>query len=937
MISFACPGCSARYSVKDEFAGKKTRCKKCNGMIEIPQADTSDLDPPELGFLEETETRRSDVSNAAPLTSSPVTSQASRAGDSSSGDASVGGSSIYTAPASLSQSAARMPLRKDEGGAAFAPPPVPHATTIHNARPGTAAARVSVQTQALSRNNAGADNISGLLILLFLLAGIIGAVIAAVQYPGSAEYVEWLEKNNPDRAAAIQEVGRPIAMLVLLPVSMMVAAFAVLGPAVLLGWFISSKIFRAEMPQGVFMRCVGLAVLPWAIPMVIKVTRMDDTGILQVLCFIAAVPLSYAMLIFLHGERPGPAGVIMAFGGIFYAIACVISIMVIAAILAGPALTHEKKISTIISKRRADRMAAEMARHREEFERRYGITRSNNTAPSAPAVDPDAARRAGALSTIASYSSAIAHLNNRVASGVVREEFWGDLQSLRARILADEPRLNQYAEYAPVRAELASLEAKITALPSREPEPEVFTKITGAAPWDATPEMLDGFHPAMSILQHWSIRVPLEARMSLSGNPSESITWASPDQQVSLKITTLARSDAKQQRPWVVTPSMMTVAREKGIAHIIADNRTSATAAVNDLVITHAGRGKTQSEPIGVHTYMALSHDVWLIAEVRSRSDDPTWSGKFEAAIRTLRSRKSDEKLPDPLAPVFVAPRLAGAPADAAALLRKAGKSSEPYVLEIASTPDHPARVAAIEVLKDVGTAKSSELLWKLAYDPDASIRRAARTAVSKVDAKNAEPLRFVLEDLALPASPENVARRSEALDALATTAPDEARVESVAPVLETILLDAAQSELAPAAGRALSVWNRPKTADVLLPVLSNPKSEDHPNLDAVIRAAGGISDKRLPFQVVRWLTLRKQAVSDACATMGTPGEDELIKLLGTAPGARLDICEVLKRMGTSRSIPALEKAKRDKNGRFMVGYEIDRTIAAIREREGGN
>jgi len=32
-ITFACSACGAKYSVKDEFAGKKTRCKKCNARV----------------------------------------------------------------------------------------------------------------------------------------------------------------------------------------------------------------------------------------------------------------------------------------------------------------------------------------------------------------------------------------------------------------------------------------------------------------------------------------------------------------------------------------------------------------------------------------------------------------------------------------------------------------------------------------------------------------------------------------------------------------------------------------------------------------------------------------------------------------------------------------------------------------------------------------
>jgi hypothetical protein len=36
MIAFSCPGCGKSYSVKDEFAGRKTRYPKCGASIALP-------------------------------------------------------------------------------------------------------------------------------------------------------------------------------------------------------------------------------------------------------------------------------------------------------------------------------------------------------------------------------------------------------------------------------------------------------------------------------------------------------------------------------------------------------------------------------------------------------------------------------------------------------------------------------------------------------------------------------------------------------------------------------------------------------------------------------------------------------------------------------------------------------------------------------------
>src|SRR5436305_382303 len=38
MIHFACPTCGTKFSVKDEFAGKKGACKSCKAQMTVPQA-----------------------------------------------------------------------------------------------------------------------------------------------------------------------------------------------------------------------------------------------------------------------------------------------------------------------------------------------------------------------------------------------------------------------------------------------------------------------------------------------------------------------------------------------------------------------------------------------------------------------------------------------------------------------------------------------------------------------------------------------------------------------------------------------------------------------------------------------------------------------------------------------------------------------------------
>ncbi len=45
-IEFSCPGCGQRYKVKDEFAGKSTKCVKCKGAVRVPTPPPPELEAP---------------------------------------------------------------------------------------------------------------------------------------------------------------------------------------------------------------------------------------------------------------------------------------------------------------------------------------------------------------------------------------------------------------------------------------------------------------------------------------------------------------------------------------------------------------------------------------------------------------------------------------------------------------------------------------------------------------------------------------------------------------------------------------------------------------------------------------------------------------------------------------------------------------------------
>lgn len=68
-ISAECPQCGKTYHVKDDFAGKKFRCKECEGVVSVPAGESSSGDPwddLELGDYQDSEPADEFAASAPP-------------------------------------------------------------------------------------------------------------------------------------------------------------------------------------------------------------------------------------------------------------------------------------------------------------------------------------------------------------------------------------------------------------------------------------------------------------------------------------------------------------------------------------------------------------------------------------------------------------------------------------------------------------------------------------------------------------------------------------------------------------------------------------------------------------------------------------------------------------------------------------------------------
>lgn len=173
---------------------------------------------------------------------------------------------------------------------------------------------------------------------------------------------------------------------------------------------------------------------------------------------------------------------------------------------------------------------------------------------------------------------------------------------------------------------------------------------------------------------------------------------------------------------------------------------------------------------------------------------------------------------------------------------------------------------------------------------------------------KNVDPVQQALDDL----SALDLFVRGRAADALARMKPDHPKRTEVARALEKLLHDP-EAYPRQAAGRALSVWATRENVAALIDLLKEPSSDK----TEIIRLLGEFKDDRAikPLaDALRANTLRLAAV-DALKNFGPKAEDEVILVLDDRRFyAKQSACEVLKAIGTRKSLAPLEAVSKDRN-----------------------
>jgi hypothetical protein len=171
--------------------------------------------------------------------------------------------------------------------------------------------------------------------------------------------------------------------------------------------------------------------------------------------------------------------------------------------------------------------------------------------------------------------------------------------------------------------------------------------------------------------------------------------------------------------------------------------------------------------------------------------------------------------------------------------------------------------------------------------------------------------------------------RRMEAVRTLKDTLPDERRGE-VVKALEPLVNDK-DHFTREGAIEALGVWGTKETTPVLLRAMKQKDSRG-----AAITALGRLKDERAIEPIAERLEdfFDRGPAAEALKKMGPAAEDAVLKQLNhTDNQVRDAACNILKAIGTAKSLPALERVAEE--GDVFLKPKAEETIKAIRARQG--
>ena len=880
-ISVTCDNCAATYTVQDQLAGKKVRCKQCGNVIAVGGGRPAPAPPPSAPSASKPAARPAPKVEARPepgigaendLEMTPE-QYAALMGMPPAGASRAGGSRAGGPRASRAQ-----------GSAAGRPAPL-HGVERRSSMKATGTDGYKLEGEADDVPAAGfwekydqrvapREIWTGLLVIVHF-AVAVGALVRVLL-------------NDAVRKADVMPFVLTRAGMIF------VGCFLVAAPVVMGAVYGTSKIFDRRLPHLNYAKAAGVAsvlfIFFFATLLLIPLPGSNITFLtpdVAMVVRLAAVAAFGATLIYAFGlgVLTGPTTLLM----------CLMAFGIILS-SAGPTFDELRGIGE----------RPEVLAHAPKPEEQRQVVQAPTTGPTESDIKANRVR------------NRLTELANQIELQP-REKLQSDL----AAIERDAAELKDHPRAADLPKLIEEAQARIARAAPETPDPSIFEPMPPGDAFASDASLTPSLEAEISF-GPFRIRPPKEALLDLRtpeigsrrlvwvhGEPDANGVFAAPPDpdRPRLSISIAYRQNAQQMRPWLVSkPFQVQRAREQNLYTVDLGGATVTTGNINQVPVTRV----TTADAQGKQTvrYVAAEQDQWVTIEITGAPAGDRVAALFEASARSARRANPTELRIDPLSPDRLVKRLSDSPDAAVALLKKQREAAEAVVLPLLRSPDARLKESALLVLSEAGTAKSLEAVKEHVATENSRVSEAARAAWRHIDPAAADAVAFAVLDLE---GAPSLAKQRLALSALAKAKPDNRRLR-VAPLLESILLGKAENaiQLYDAAADAIAVWAAPNSAVNIANVLKSPNTPEAQR-QPIIRALGRIKDPRTLPQLTKWVLLETQLIEEAFVTFGPAAEDEaLFMLKEREPAARISAARILQEIGTKKSLYGLQVASKD-------------------------
>lgn len=895
-ISFKCGGCAKAYTVKDELAGKRAQCKVCGQVMKIPliapahepdlRADGGDGSPT---------TNAETV--AGSLITSPLETVAGR------GASAAGRSAMGRSASGRSVSHQAIPAEPEDYGQ----PPLSAlkhvAAAEHEAfevKGGTEQPLRKARGPA-SKNYAPGEPYSFLLIVALLAALGFSAYSALNNAPAPAGV-------SPDAVAA---AGRPVLAVGMSRAVTFVVTLAVIAPLIMGAWYAACKIINVKLPPNLFLRSAGLAAL--AAIAVTVASAIPAVAGMATIAGLACVPIGYALLQFVHAQKPAVAGITVGLGALAGAVGLAVASSASSSVEVAMRSSYDANLRKVASDQKA---AAE----------RTAMAKSTETV-----AQPETKVDAAGDKIVADARAQIAAFKKSLSNKQQTQKPLRDQMTLIAGLIASGKQASpDRPEWATLQSELDAASAEVAAFPNAEPPAELTQAQPAGADWSIKPGRREVSTFAFNLTP------PLEGVIDIDkSDPAGSVLrWEIGGSKVDFTVEQATAPSADQQRPWVAPAFVVNDAKDAAFAIAAEPDAQIEHGTINGLPatkITQAARGD-----MATYVYAVHKGATWLKVSFGPVSSGDAAFNAAQQAVRSLRERPAGEPVIDPMPASVLVDRFETDPSSATKLigmLRDKPNAEDAVLKAIGFAPDDAKLERFGPLLAAVATEKSSYTLWKLAASPRA-VGEIARETLRTLEPKTADDIAFAVLDV----KSSNAAQVQKGLNTLAYADVDKERQPTVCKALASGLESSyvVNSGNTKTLEAVLEKWMDPELSRKVLTLLDTSSTRSQGRLLAM-RVLAATGDKKYVMPIFDKVITDTDAVTETLIGMGANAESEVARLITKVEVMRTPIAlkaglAVLSEIGTQRSMSALQTIA-SKSGDVEAKETAKLLVASIKEK----